>query len=229
MAGTEDAAMVVKLIVVSGKSAGRAIAVKRAKFLIGRAEECDIRPLSEEVSRRHCAILVGPDAVWVEDLGSRNGTFVNGARIQAKTQVTDGDALRVGSLELRFSCVRQGVPGGSDDDVSKWLLTEPDAADTTNSGHVRAPVEPSTPADAGERTSDTVAGAAEGDTVTGIRRLDVEPAAAVAAAGDSGTVKTGADSKAGRPAPGGLPPAKPKSDSSKDAAAQALKKFFENR
>lgn len=226
--------MVVKLIVVSGKSAGRAIAVKRARFLIGRAEECDIRPLSEEVSRRHCAILVGPDAVWAEDLGSRNGTFVNGERIQAKTEVTDGDALRVGSLELRFSCVRQGVPGGSDEDVSKWLLTEPDASDTTNSGQGHRPVE-SPPADAGERTSDTVAGAAEGDTVTGIRRLDVEPAAPAGAAGDSGTVKTGADaggqeaSKAGRPAPGGLPPAKPKSDSSKDAAAQALKKFFENR
>lgn len=226
--------MVVKLIVVSGKSAGRAIAVKRAKFLIGRAEECDIRPLSEEVSRRHCAILVGPDAVWVEDLGSRNGTFVNGSRIEAKTQVTDGDGLRVGSLELRFSCVRQGVPGGSDEDVSKWLLTEPDAADTTNSGYVQPPVQPATPADAGERTTDTVAGAAEGDTVTGIRRLDVEPATPPAAAGDSGTVKTGAaaadqDSKAGRSGPGGLPPAKPKSDSSKDAAAQALKKFFENR
>lgn len=227
--------MVVKLIVVSGKSAGRAIAVKRARFLIGRAEECDIRPLSEEVSRRHCAVLAGPDAVWVEDLGSRNGTFVNGARIQAKTQVTDGDALRVGSLELRLSCVRQGVPGGSDEDVSKWLLSEPDAADTTSARHEQTPVDPPPPADAGERTSDTVAGAAEGDTVTGIRRLDVEPANPASSDGESGTVKVGAAAgaadaaKAGRPAPGGLPPVRPKSDSSKDAAAQALKKFFENR
>ncbi len=224
--------MVVKLIVVSGKSAGRAIAVKRSKFLIGRAEECDIRPLSEEVSRRHCAIVVGPDAVWVEDLGSRNGTFVNGDRIQSKTQVDDGDALRVGSLELRFSCVRQGVPVGSDEDVSKWLLGEPDAADTTNAGRLRPPVEPSPPADAGAGTGDTVAGSAEGDTLTGIQRLDVEPGNPPAAAGDSGTVKTGAgvaEAKAGRPTPGGLPPVRVKSDSSKDAAAQALKKFFENR
>jgi pSer/pThr/pTyr-binding forkhead associated (FHA) protein len=70
--------MITKLIVATGKSAGRAIAVKRDKLLIGRAEECDVRPLSEDVSRRHCAIHVGPEEVWVEDLGSRNGTFVNG-------------------------------------------------------------------------------------------------------------------------------------------------------
>ena len=54
--------MVTKLIVTSGKSAGRSIAIKRNKLLIGRSEECDVRPLSEEVSRRHCAVHVGPAA-----------------------------------------------------------------------------------------------------------------------------------------------------------------------
>ncbi len=92
--------MVTKLIVASGKSAGRAITVKRNRLLIGRAEECDIRPLSEDVSRRHCAVIVGPAAVWVEDLGSRNGTFVDGSRIAGKVQVTDGAMIRVVSLEL---------------------------------------------------------------------------------------------------------------------------------
>ena len=98
--------MLTKLVVASGKSAGRSIAIKRNKLLIGRAEECDVRPLSEEVSRRHCAVTVGPADVWVEDLGSRNGTFVNGTRIETKTRtkVADGDLIRVGSLELRVSC-----------------------------------------------------------------------------------------------------------------------------
>lgn len=72
--------MNVKLVVASGKSAGKSIAVKGNKLLIGRAEECDVRPLSEEVSRRHCAIHIGPSGVTVEDLKSRNGTFLNGEK-----------------------------------------------------------------------------------------------------------------------------------------------------
>jgi adenylate cyclase len=49
-------------------------------------------------------VIVGPADVWIEDLGSRNGTFVNGARIEAKTKLADGDMIRVGSLEMRVSC-----------------------------------------------------------------------------------------------------------------------------
>ena len=233
--------MIVKLIVVSGKSAGRAIAVKRSKFLIGRADECDIRPLSEEVSRRHCAIVVGPEAVWVEDLGSRNGTFVNGERIAAKTQVTDGDTLRVGALEVRFSYVRQGAGGGSDEDVSKWLMTETDSADSTTAHTVAVPAAVPREAPRG----DTVEGSGDGDTVSGSSvnggSVDAvqpaDPAAAEVAAGakaNAGTGRSGATpapstAAGGRPAPGGLPQAPAKADSSKDAAAQALKKFFENR
>ena len=51
--------MVTKLVVASGKNAGRTIAIKRNRLLIGRAEECDVRPLSEDVSRRHCEVVVG--------------------------------------------------------------------------------------------------------------------------------------------------------------------------
>jgi pSer/pThr/pTyr-binding forkhead associated (FHA) protein len=218
--------MVVKLLVVSGKSAGRAIAVKRTKFLIGRAEECDIRPLSDDVSRRHCAILVGPENVWVEDLGSRNGTYVNGQRITEKTEVTDGDSLRVGVLELRFSCARQPAAAGSDDDVSRWLMPEESAgtSDTTRLA--------SEPAHAGR--GDTTAGTGVGDT-TAQRPAGTDDAqAAQANPDDSATVRSTAalsieEIKAARSTPGALPKADAKADSSKDAAAQALKKFFDNR
>jgi len=92
--------MITKLVVASGKSAGRTISIKRNKLLVGRAEECDVRPLSEEVSRRHCAVIVGPADAWVEDLGSRNGTFVNGQRVP-QAVAGPGDAIRIGSSELR--------------------------------------------------------------------------------------------------------------------------------
>ena len=67
--------MIAKLIIASGKSAGRAISIKRNKLLIGRAEECDVRPLSEEVSRRHCAVYVGPGADWYGGFSGRRFAF----------------------------------------------------------------------------------------------------------------------------------------------------------
>lgn len=47
------------LIVASGKNAGRKIAVRGPKFFIGRAEDCQLRPTSDLVSRHHCVIMVG--------------------------------------------------------------------------------------------------------------------------------------------------------------------------
>jgi predicted component of type VI protein secretion system len=209
--------MVTKLVVASGKSAGRSISIKRNKLLIGRAEECDVRPLSEEVSRRHCAVIVGPAEVWVEDLGSRNGTFVNGDRIEAKTKVSDGDMIRVGSLELRVSCQAPAAAPGGEEDVSRWLMADDQAAttsDTTQS--VAAPQRD--PGDSGESSfvgglETAVTGAAEGSAVRSSATLSVQ------------------DLKDSKIKPGGLPAqaAAKKADSSRDAAAEALKKFFDRK
>lgn len=221
--------MIVKLIVVSGKSAGRAIAVKRSRFLIGRADECDIRPLSEEVSRRHCGIVVGPDSVWVEDLGSRNGTFVNGERIAERTQVADGDAVRVGSLELRISCTRQ-ASAGTDDDVSSWLMNDADAGDTTTttrtvSGNDARAAGSTSGGGGAQQTTEAPSTATNAG-----RESDKAPAAGPAPGrGDSVTIRTAEAAKASRGTPAGLPQQQSKADSSKDAAAEALKKFFDNR
>jgi pSer/pThr/pTyr-binding forkhead associated (FHA) protein len=199
--------MVAKLIVASGKSAGRSIAIKRDRLLIGRAEECDVRPLSEDVSRRHCEVIVGPAEVWVADLGSRNGTFVNGQRISEKTKVVDGDIVRVGALELKLSCVDPAAKAGTEDDVSRWLVADERPAgmfDTTQTMPLQPPAELVQPAGAPASSDASVVArnpAAVGDAI-----------------------------KAAKSAPGVLPTAaKKKSDSSRDAAAEALKKFFENR
>jgi len=208
--------MVTKLIVASGKSAGRAIAIKRNKLLIGRAEECDVRPLSEDVSRRHCAVHVGPSEVWVEDLGSRNGTFVNGDKITAKVRVKDGDIIRVGALELKVSCNEPTAKAGSEDDVSRWLMADDQPAgmfDTTQM--LGTDAAPTSPTDSGSFVSGMSAPPAtdpggSGQTVAG-SAIDA--------------LKAARNDK-----PGGLPTAPKKAaDSSRDAAAEALKKFFEKR
>jgi pSer/pThr/pTyr-binding forkhead associated (FHA) protein len=204
--------MVTKLIVASGKSAGRSIAIKRNKLLIGRAEECDVRPLSEEVSRRHCAVIVGPADVWVQDLGSRNGTFVNGERIEAKTKLSDGDLIRVGSLELKVSCSAPAAKKeGAEDDVSRWLMDdEAGTADTTRT----------LPA----ATSDSN----DGSFIGGMMTNATEPADAPEPASASSSSLT--ELKELKAKPGTLPAAAAKkSDSSRDAAADALKKFFDRK
>lgn len=217
--------MVVKLIVASGKSAGRSISVKRNKLLIGRAEECDIRPLSEEVSRRHCAVLVGPADVWVEDLGSRNGTYVNGERIAARTKVVEGDLIRVGALELKLSCTMPAA-AGTGEDVSRWLMTDDKPAagsDTT------APV-PAGQADdsRADAAVSTVVPTDGGSFVSGIDTAARDDASATSRSTASLTVEA---LKAAKASPGALPASQPKkgADSSRDAAAEALRRFFDKR
>lgn len=92
--------MHVKLKVLRGGSAGKEIAVRVPQFLIGRAEECHIRANSDAISRRHCAITLENDDVRIRDLGSRNGTFVNGVKIDGAHRIQMGDQVRVGPLEF---------------------------------------------------------------------------------------------------------------------------------
>lgn len=206
--------MVTKLIVASGKSAGRAITVKRDRLLIGRAEECDVRPLSEDVSRRHCAVIVGPAAVWVEDLRSRNGTFVNGRRIEGKVEVKHGDVIRVGVLELKVACSEPSSAGGSEDDVSRWLMSDDQPAGMLDTTRTMPSVAPG------------VTQIIKGD----VPGVPADVAASDTAASSSSTTVSIDALKAGKGQPGALPQQpKQAAESSRHAAAEALKKFFDNR
>ncbi|MGC4005903.1 MAG: FHA domain-containing protein [Pirellulales bacterium] len=86
------------LKVMSGKNAGLLIKVPHERFLIGRSEECQLRPHSDLISRQHTELLTKGDGVTVKDMGSRNGTFVNGERISDSVALKHGDKLGVGQL-----------------------------------------------------------------------------------------------------------------------------------
>lgn len=94
--------MSVKLMVLAGSHEGKEIAINQDKFLIGRSDECHLRPKSESVSRRHCAIIQKDGRVLLLDLKSRNGTFVNDKQLSPdKAKILkDGDKLRIGKLEF---------------------------------------------------------------------------------------------------------------------------------
>ena len=91
--------MIVQLVTASGHRMGQIIPVSSEKFIIGRAEDCHLRPQSELVSRYHCAILVG-NKVVVRDLGSKNGVRLNGEKISTERTLNNGDKLAVGPLEF---------------------------------------------------------------------------------------------------------------------------------
>jgi DNA-binding winged helix-turn-helix (wHTH) protein len=70
--------------------------------VLGRSRRDDNPFRSDTVSRRHARIVVDADSATLEDLGSKNGTFVNGVRIAAAVPLRDGDVVRLGAVELVF-------------------------------------------------------------------------------------------------------------------------------
>ncbi len=93
-------AMEVKLVVVHGKHAGQEIPIPGPKFFIGRAEDCNLRPHSDLVSRHHCAIMVQVAFEAERELKSKSCTFVNGQKIAGETELKSGDHLKVGQIEF---------------------------------------------------------------------------------------------------------------------------------
>jgi pSer/pThr/pTyr-binding forkhead associated (FHA) protein len=90
--------MTLKLLIVHGRPQGKSLVFPDGDYLFGRGEECHVRPNSEWVSRQHCLLRVGGDASCIRDLGSRNGTLVNGARVVGEHPLVHGDQLQVGPL-----------------------------------------------------------------------------------------------------------------------------------
>jgi pSer/pThr/pTyr-binding forkhead associated (FHA) protein len=98
-------AMQVSLKVLSGNHEGKVIHIKDEKFFVGRSDSCQLRPKSESVSRRHCAIVQKDGRVLLLDLKSRNGTFVNEKQLSPdKAKILkSGDKIRIGQLEFEIA------------------------------------------------------------------------------------------------------------------------------
>jgi len=203
--------MEVKLVVVSGQRAGEELPVAGPKFFIGRAEDCQLRPRSDLVSRHHCVLIVEEAYVAVRDFGSKNGTVVNDGTVKGEQELKDGDRLKVGDLEFE---VRVGVGVGGakkpkvdsvqeaaartvesafddDLDLDSWLSdTDTQTLDPTSTG---------------EPTSD------DAETET----LDGKPKKKKKEADVPGVWSKGRW--------------RPTSENPRDAAADTLKNFFKNR
>jgi pSer/pThr/pTyr-binding forkhead associated (FHA) protein len=93
----------VRLVVLDGPDSGREFPLTGAfAIAIGRDDTAGIVIEDEQVSRRHALLTVSDDGARVDDLGSTNGTWVNGARIATPQPLLAGDELRVGGTRLRL-------------------------------------------------------------------------------------------------------------------------------
>lgn len=90
---------------VSGPAFGKTYPIP-ALQTIGRSDECNIAIATDEISRRHASVKPTPDGLAVEDLGSANGTFINGQRVQ-NGLLKPGDELRLDTV--RFLLVAPGM------------------------------------------------------------------------------------------------------------------------
>ncbi len=120
-----------------GPGEGKTIPITLPQFLVGRDPQCHLRPKSELVSKRHCALLVRADGAYIRDFDSTNGTLVNDEAIKGERELKPGDRLKIGPL--LFEVALEGVPakkpaapkpapasGGSDDDSVAALLMSMD-------------------------------------------------------------------------------------------------------
>lgn len=85
---------------------GREVALRPGENLLGRVEDGVAWIEAPTVSRRHARILVDGHQVTIEDLGSKNGTFVRGEKISGPTPVAHGDVIRLGRVSMEILAVR---------------------------------------------------------------------------------------------------------------------------
>ena len=92
-----------KLFVVEGPSAGSEFELSQAQTSLGRVKGADIVLPASSVSRKHAKITLEGTQYYIEDLGSSNGTYVNGQRITSRQMLNNGDRISLGqSITLRF-------------------------------------------------------------------------------------------------------------------------------
>lgn len=117
-----------ELIIYSGKLKGKRLILPPREVVIGRDEDCHMRIASSLVSRKHCTLKATPTGIWVRDLESQNGTYVNDVAINEPYLMKPGDVLRIGAALFQVPRARPASArqeeGLSDDEISAFLTEE---------------------------------------------------------------------------------------------------------
>jgi hypothetical protein len=90
------------LSIVQGQQTGETAELAPGLVMIGRGADCQLVLDDDYVSTRHARVVAGESGLYIEDLGSTNGTYVNGTRITAPTAISLSDTLRIGKTILKL-------------------------------------------------------------------------------------------------------------------------------
>lgn len=99
--------MEANLVLLANGASRRVFPLSGDVTVIGRRRNCDLRIPLESVSRRHCQLTREGDQLRIQDLGSRNGTFLNGKKVET-SRVNAGDVIKIGPLV--FAVQVDGLP-----------------------------------------------------------------------------------------------------------------------
>src|SRR5882724_6527104 len=88
------------LVVLAGSSVGEMYKIEGEKTIIGRGQKAQIRLLDDGISREHAQLVIVNDRIVLQDLGSTNGTYCNGLKLEANKELVDGDKILVGSTTI---------------------------------------------------------------------------------------------------------------------------------
>ena len=104
---------------MTGSHEGTEIPISGDKFLIGRSESCQLRPKSDSISRKHCILVIRDGRLLIQDLKSRNGTYVNEKRLPSDRAkiLSAGDSLKIGKLLFEV-VIEHGLKGNKKPQVA---------------------------------------------------------------------------------------------------------------
>lgn len=98
------------LVTTPGKQEGKVLEIKLPQFLIGRDAQCQLRPASPLISKRHCAILQRDGKAFIRDFDSTNGTFVNDEPVKGERELHHEDVLKIGPIEFKVTISQVAAP-----------------------------------------------------------------------------------------------------------------------
>jgi predicted component of type VI protein secretion system len=133
------------VVMTPGKMEGKAIPITLSQFVIGRDPQCHLRPASQVISKRHCAILIKGEKAFVQDFESTNGTLLNDQPVKGEVEIQNADVLKVGPIAFAVNleaapvpvnkptpvpAVKQAAASNDDDEAAAMLLSLQDDGDT---------------------------------------------------------------------------------------------------